>query len=48
MATMPPDICSRPAAMPKDWIRARATVPSRVYWVIFLRPASPSLASFSK
>ena len=34
--------------MLNDWTRARTTVPYRVYWVIFLRPSSPSLASFSK
>ncbi len=34
--------------MPKDWTMARPRVPKRVYWLIFLRPSSPSFASFSK
>ena len=34
--------------MPIAWTIERATVPYRVYCVIFLRPSSPSFASFSK
>ena len=34
--------------MPSDWTRDSPTVPYRVYWVIFFRPASPSLASRSR
>ena len=47
---MAPLICmlSRPMAMPRPWIAARPTVPKRVYWVIFFRPASPSFCSFSR
>ncbi len=43
-----PVICSSPTLMPNPWIRLKRTVPYRVYWVIFFRPASPSLESLSK
>ena len=36
-------ILSRPKAMPMPWMMLRTMVPYLVYWVIFLRPASPSL-----
>jgi len=39
---------SSPMAMKSDWKAERAIVPYRVYWVIFFRPASPSLARRSR
>ena len=39
---------SRKIAMPMPWMIESTTVPYRVYCVIFFRPSSPSLASFSK
>ena len=46
--TTPAAMFSRKNAMPIAWMIERATVPYRVYCVIFFRPSSPSFASFSK
>ncbi len=37
-----------PADVAKPWIKAKMTVPYLVYSLSFLRPSSPSLASFSQ
>ena len=39
---------SSPIAMPNPWIIAMPMVPKRVYWMIFFRPRSPSLASLAR
>jgi len=39
---------SSPMAMPVPCMTESRTVPYLVYWMIFLRPCSPSFESFSK
>ncbi len=45
--TSPGCACSA-TEMPMAWNSASTAVPYRVYWVIFLRPASPSFFSASR